>query len=355
MSAVTSPQPAEYFVVAGDVRRDRAKFMDVCRTNLTGIVERFDAKYDWFYLGCPWGAPLLQAICHGTGSEWVGVAAIGPRRMLLDGKEIRAGELVDLIVDSRHRSLGPALMLQHAIFDRALAEFDFIYGFPNPKALPVVKRVGYSSFPDIVRSSRVLRHAPYLQRMMPRLPAHIAGFALDLVDRCGDLWRWLSGSRLVGEWSAEVTLRMQELWNRTKPAAGLVSVHDRETLAWRFNQAEFNRARYLQVSAQRGGPITAWFTCQGEGPTLHVRDFWAADATSGISREALHALIRAGRAEGYAVISVECASTSTALSTWRAARFIARGRRPIVGAWSPRIPESARPEVIHLTPADEDE
>lgn len=355
MSAVSSAKPSEYFVVAGDVHRDRGKFMHVCRSNLTGSAARFDAKYDWFYLDCPWGAPLLQAIVRGAGDEWVGVAAIGPRRMLLDGKEIRAGELVDLVVDSKHRSLGPALMLQQAIFDRALAEFDLIYGFPNPKALPVVKRVGYSSFPDIVRASRVLRHAPYLQRVMPRLPARIGGFALDFVDRCGDIGRWLTGSRYVYEWSSEVTLRMQELWNRTRPHKGLVSVRDRETLGWRFTQAEFHHARFLQVSERRGGPIAAWFACQGEGPTLHVRDFWSADATTGVSRKALHALIRAGRAEGYAVISVESASTSDALSTWRGVRFIARSRRPVVGAWSPRIPESARPAAIHLSPADEDE
>ncbi|HKE49012.1 MAG TPA: hypothetical protein VKB52_13190 [Rhodanobacteraceae bacterium] len=355
MNAMTSAKPVEYFVVAGDVRGDRGKFMDVCRNNFRGAVDRFDAKYDWFYLGCPWGAPLLEAVCHGTDADWVGVAAIGPRRMLLDGREIRAGELVDLLVDSKHRSLGPALMLQHAIFERALAEFDLIYGFPNPKALPVVKRVGYASFPDIVRASRVLRHAPYLQRMLPRPLARIAGFALDLADRCGEAWRWLAGSRLVSSWSNDVTPRMQELWNRTRPARGLASVRDNETLGWRFTQAAFNHARFLEVGAVRGGPLTAWFACQGDGATLHVRDFWSADATTGLSRKAIHALIRAGRAAGYAVISVESASTNGALSTWRAARFMPRSRRPIVGAWSPRVPEAARTGSIHLSPADEDE
>ena len=345
--------PAAYSVVDGDVGRDRAKVIDVWRGNL-GWGDRLDAKYDWFYSGCPWGEPMLQLLRHERMSEWVGVAAIGPRRMLWHGKEIRAGVLVDLAVASRHRSLGPALMLQRATLNRAMEQFDLVYGFPNPKAMPVVKRVGYSELGQIVRYSRVLRHGPYLQRLMFRPVARAAGAVLDALDRMVERVR-STHSRLVGEWRDEVDPRMQELWMRSTPGDGLVSMRDCASVRWRFNQAGFMKTRYLLVGAQSGGAIDAWFACQSENSTLHVRDFWSSDAPRGVSPAAIRALVRAARAQGYAAVSVQHAGSREAVAAWRAARFVERERRPIIGACRPSIGRDASALCLHLTPADEDE
>ena len=95
------------------------------------------AKYDWFYLRCPFGPPLLQLLRAGSAGTAVGACGAGRRRMLWKGREIRAGVLVDLAVAREHRSLGPALMLQQGLVAAGHNELDLLYGFPNPKAAPV--------------------------------------------------------------------------------------------------------------------------------------------------------------------------------------------------------------------------
>ena len=109
------------------------------------------------------------------------------------------------------------------------------------------------------------------------------------------------------------------------------------------------------ASRRASGALVAWFACQDAGSTLHVRDFWSIDANRTISRAAILALLRAARNAGYASVSIECTLTSPVLAAWRAAGFRERGRRPVVGAWSPRFGNVDGAIAIHLTPADEDE
>jgi len=354
MNAVMRPDDSPYAVIDGDLRRDRARVIALWRGNL-GSEARLDAKYDWFYLECPWGEPLLQVVRHEATGEWVGVAAIGPRRMLWQGREIRAGVLVDMAVAAAHRSLGPALMLQRRVIERAAADFDLVYGFPNPKAVPVVKRVGYLKLADIVRCTRVLHHARYIGRLLPRLVARPLGSVLDFADRIRDGLRSWRVGRCFAEWSATADPRMQDLWAQSKPGDGLVSIRDPSALRWRFDKAAFHRTRYLLVSAEAGGPLEAWFACESEDTILHVRDFWSADAPRGVPRAAIDALVCAARAEGHAAISIQCTDAAGALSAWRSAGFIERDRRPVFGKWRPGFDGAVSAESILLTPADEDE
>jgi len=347
------PVPARsdaYSVVDADVRRDRDAVIGLWRGNL-GDEARFESKYDWFYLACPWGEPLLEVLRHEPTSEWVGVAAIGPRRMLWHGREIRAGVLVDMAVSARHRSLGPAMMLQRKVIERATSEFDLVYGFPNPKAIPVVKRVGYSKLADIVRSTRVLKHGAYLRRIMPAILARPLGRLLDGIDRVGDAWRSLRHGGRAAEWSDTVDPRMQALWTKSLPGNGLVSVRDATALRWRFDEGTVPQTRYLLVGTEKGGALDAWFACETAGTILHVRDFWPRHAP----RVAIEALVRAARRERHVSISVQCTADDGALSAWRAARFIERDRRPVFGKWRPAFDAAVASGPIHLTPVDEDE
>lgn len=352
-TAATSTQPA-YEVVYGDVREHRDAFLEVCRRGRDDQA-RFVAKYDWFYRSCPWGEPQLCLLRVGADGPFVGAAAIGRRPMFLDGRPIRAGVLVDLVVDAGHRSLGPALLLQREMLASALDEFDFVYGFPNPKAVRVVTRVGYSMLDDIVRCSRVLRHASYLQRMLPSPLARACGAMLDTTDRCIDALRELVRGRLASEWRDHVDPRMQDLWEKAAPAAGLAGSKDVRGVAWRFAASSAQHARYLLVSRHEGGPLEAWFACQGLGPVLQVRDFWSVGGNRAMSRAAILALIRAARSAGYSVVSVECTASSPVHASWRRAGFSERGRRPIVGAWSPRLGVGKGAIAVHLTSGDEDE
>jgi hypothetical protein len=342
--------PAPYAIDCGDIDRDREVMLALWRGNL-GDEGRMQLKFDWFYADCPWGTPSVCLLRHVADGTHVGIASAGPRRMLAAGAPIGAGVLVDLGVAAQHRSLGPALMLQSALAESAGRRFQLLYGFPNPKAAPVFKRVGHARLTEIVRHARVLRHARYLRRRLPRPLAMLAGIALDLGARVRDAWRSRSDPRWQARWSERADPRFDSLWQRSMPDHGIFAVRDQAFARWRFDACPFEKTRYLLLSD--GDELQAWFACQTRDGALHVRDFWSAQAAVGMDRAHADALLHAARAAGHESVSVEIAGRPTHLAGWQAAGFSPRGKRPVFGRWTDAdMPVELE---LYLTSADEDE
>ncbi|MGB0133862.1 hypothetical protein [Dokdonella sp.] len=349
---MSEPAPAPYVVDIGDVARDRGKVLGLWRGNL-GEDVRMQSKFDWFYAKCPFGEPTLCLLRHVADGSHVGVASAGPRKMLVGGSAMEAGVLVDLAVGAEHRSLGPAMMLQAAIAEHGAARFSLLYGFPNPKAAPVFKRVGYSKLGEIVRHARVLRHADYLARRMPRALATMGGWLVDIGVRLRDGWRARSDPRLLVLWSDAADPRFDSLWARSAPDSMALSIRDYAFARWRFDQCPFEKTQFLLLSDPANGDLQAWFACQVKDNTLHVRDFWSAEAATGVSRTHVDALLAEARKQGHAALSIEIAGRSDRLEGWRAAGFSARGKRPVFGKWSDG--RNVDDVDLYLTSADEDE
>ena len=350
----TAPPPtAQYSVHDGDPGRHRDVVLGLWQGNL-GVPERMAAKYEWFYQQCPFGPPMLRFLHQGAANPPIGTCSAGMRRMLWRGNEIRAGVLVDLAVVPEHRSLGPALILQQGMIDSARQGLDLLYGFPNAKAVPVFKRIGYRKLADMVRYTRVVRHAEYLGRRMPTALARILGPGVDLALRLRDGLRNLGSGRLDAGWSSRADARMDELWQRSDHGQALTAIRSREYAQWRFDAAPGGGTRYLLLSARGSKALAAWFATQSRGGTLHVLDFWSVDAATAIPRHYLDALLGAARASGHAAVSVEMATSSERLQPWLDRGFSPRESRPVMGCWSDPENASAEPD-LHLTAADEDE
>lgn len=349
---MTSPAPSPYRAAAADPSIECDTVLAIWSGNLGQAVQHA-AKYAWFYRQCPFGMPLLQLLQHVPSGQWVGTCAAGPRRMHWCGESLLAGVLVDMAVLPRHRSLGPAMIAQHALMAAADECFGLLYGFPNRKSLPVVQRLGYSVLGDMRRRVRVLRYRGYLPRVLPRIVAEAVGLALDAAGAVAWRWRrWRSG-RLQVQWSDRVDPRMDALWAASEPGNGPITVRDCRFLGWRFDASPLARTRYLLLS-DPAGTLLAWFACQTDGATLQVRDFWSREALDGLPAQYLNALALAAWREGHAAVSAEFAGSDAAHAAWEAAGFRERDRRPVIGRWSPAVVggESAR---FHFTSADEDE
>ncbi len=349
-STATSP----YVVRAGEPARDREATLAVWRGNL-GRNERMAAKYDWFYLRCPHGQPLLQLLCATDTGAPVGTATAGRRRLHWQGSALRAGVLVDLAVLPEHRSLGPALMLQQGLMDSAADEaLDVLYGFPNPKAGPVFKRIGYRQPFTLCRYARVLRHAGYMRTHLPRWLATPAGWIADAAMACLDAWHALRGPRLRAHWSDEVDPRVDALWEASPKGADVVAVRDAAHLRWRFDDSPLATTHYLLLERARDRTLDAWFAVQAGDNMLHVCDFWSADGARGMAAHHIAALLRAAHRQGHASVSVEIRASDAQLRGWRACGFRPRGHRPVFLRWT-RADSPAASAAWFLTSADEDE
>lgn len=351
-----------YRARAGDPERARTTVLEVWRGNL-GDDARMPRKYDWFYLHAPAGLPLLHLLDHhdtaaatppGTGTPSaaavVGACALGQRRMLHRGAPVRAGVLVDLAVLPAHRSLGPALMLQQDLFAAGRARLDVLYGFPNPKAAPVFKRIGYRALGEMVRYVRVVRTAPYLRRRLPGALAPLAALAGPVLDIAQRLRTGMGGS-LARNWSTRVP-DLSALWTDSVKPEALTAIRENAYLRWRFDEAPDAGFRHLLLSA--GDRAEAWFATRSDGHTLHVLDFWQRGAGATPDASSLHALLAAAHDDGHAAVSVELATSTERLQPWLALGFEARSRRPIFGHVSADSSQDATFD-LHLTSADEDE
>jgi hypothetical protein len=339
-----------YSVHDGDVGLDREIVLGIWRGNL-GQEERTAAKYDWFYLRSPSGPPLLKRLRHEADRSWIGTCALGARRMLLQGRPLRAGLQVDLAVAAGHRSLGPALLLQQSLLASAASRFDFLYGFPNSKARALFKRLDWTKIAELVRYTRILRHRTYLQRRMPGIAAAPLGWLLDAVDR---LRQGMGGRHCDVQWSGRVDPRMDALWASSCTGDALVTIRNVEYLRWRFDECPLAKTRYLLLSDKAGGELLAWFATEINGSTLRIRDVWSTEGTRGVGRRHLDVLISAARAEGHDAISVEIAAEPAQTESWRARGFVVRDRRPVYGL-TPHAETLQGPITPYLTAADEDE
>lgn len=358
-AAARAPTPAPaYRARAGDPERARATVLEVWRGNL-GDDARMPRKYDWFYLHAPAGLPLLHLLDHPPangeagavpGPQVVGACALGQRRMLHRGAPVRAGVLVDLAVLPAHRSLGPALMLQQDLFAAGRARLDVLYGFPNPKAAPVFKRIGYRPLGEMVRYVRVVRTAPYLRRRLPRLLAPLAALAGPAIDLLRHL-RTGGGGRLSRTWSTRVP-DISGLWTDSDKPEALTAMRETAHLRWRFDEAPDADFRHLLLSA--GDEADAWFATRSDGHTLHVLDFWQRRSGATPDAASLRALLDAAHDEGHAAVSIELATSAQRLQPWLDLGFEARSQRPIFGHVSAQEAQDA-PLDLHLTSADEDE
>jgi GNAT superfamily N-acetyltransferase len=351
MSAVA--QAPVYAIHDGDVVRDRDTVLAIWHGNL-GESERMRAKYDWFYLGASGDPPLLRLLRHEPDGSWAGACAAGRRRMLMHGREIQGGVMVDLAVTPAHRTLGPAMMLQQCIVEAGRRELDVLYGFPNPRAAAVFKRIGYRHWGDIVRYARVLRYSTYVRRRLPTPLAPVAGWLLDTGTRTRDLLRRLMQPTTKAAWSDVADERIDALWGTSAPKEGLTAIRDARHARWRFDRSPVARTRYLLVTRPGDDTLLAWFATQVEGDALFVRDFWSDDADRGVGMHYIDALVRAARREGHASVSVEIAARASRIANWESAGFVARGQRPVFGLCSDEA-VSVRAEDLYLTSADEDE
>jgi hypothetical protein len=357
---VTTPTAAPaYSTHEGDAVVDRDAVLAIWRGNL-GQDARMAAKYDWFYGRAPAGMPLLRFLTRADLSAPIGVGAAGRRRMLHDGSEVSAGVMVDLAVTPEHRSLGPALILQQALFAAGRREFDLLYAFPNPKAAPVFKRIGYRHLADMTRYVRVVRHALYLHRRLPRLPAWLAplvGGSIDAGFRLRDGWRWPASRKLHAQWHDRIP-DIEPLWKASPKPMALTALRDNAHLRWRFDDApvDAGQARFRHLQLFDGETSIAWFATRADGNILHVHDFWSRDGAQ-LSPETVTALLRAARKQGYPAVSVELATSEARLQPWRQLGFEPRGQRPVFGIIETMPAATATDDRVdlHLTSADEDE
>ena len=342
---------APYTVAAADLQADRASVIALWRINPLQPALA-DAKYQWFYLDNPNGPTRQLLLCHGPQADCVGAAGMVTRQFVARGATLSAGLLTDLFVQSAHRSLFPALLLQKTMRAAGLAQHDLVYGYPNDKSLLIVRRVGYATLGDLAKFVCLLRHHEYLERWLPRSSSRVVG---AIVDRVLPLVfrphrHLLTGWH--GEWAEAVDDRFDALWRRAAQADGVIGVRDQRFLSWRFFERPSHRYRVFILSPRRGAEIAGYAVCEALGNTLHIRDMLVAPEVAGAQRVLVHLLALQARAQGYTRLSFEFLGNEALRRILHAAGMHERGETPLVVAFRREIMATVEHLDWYLTAAD---
>lgn len=348
------PLPA-YIVMAAGVAEGRAGAIEAWRGTL-GPDDTLEERYAALCERSPYGAPVLRLVQHRASGRFIGVAALGPRRMVCGGREVRAAVLSHFAIDREHRSLGPALMLLESLLAEGRQRFDLVYGVPRNSAGAgaVLRRAGLKPVGQIVRLVCVVRHAPYLRRKMAGPLAACVGW---LADRWRDL-RALPVARasacLRAEWTSAADGRMDRLWETGVRGETLYSERGTRMLRWRLDGAVASTVRYLVLGDADGQP-SAWFACEVNPAwphILNVLDFWS-DAGGVVSRAQVQGLVRQARKAGMAAVSVSLCASAASMAAWTASGFVERARQDVHGTWcDPSL--AAAPPPLHFTDLEQD-
>ena len=162
-----------YVVTPGDSQADRSTVFRLAR-HLPAFSEHRYAKY---YSNHPLGTPRFAFLRHGPGQEAVGMAALFPAAVRINGERVACGIAGDLALDPAHRTLGPALLLGTSLLDLLpQSEFRFVYALPNPAAEPVFRRLRYTELGRMTRFVKLFKTEFAVQALLTR-PTFAKGFS----------------------------------------------------------------------------------------------------------------------------------------------------------------------------------
>jgi hypothetical protein len=303
--ASTSPpgdqRPAAgYTVRLADLEEDRSVLLALWDQNLSHDAGR-GASFDWYYRNNPYGAGRCWLLQDGAGNP-IGVAGLGLRRIKVGDRTVLAGLASDFAVNSEHRFLQPALMLQKAVRSAVSEEMPVIYGVPNQRALGVLRRLGYRQTGDLVRYSRIIRTEPYLRRLrwigpaapLVSIPADLGIRLLGPENRAGS--REYIGMELSG-----FDDRFDRLWERASDRFHVIGERTSKFLRWRYSACPRRQYFIIGLLARGDERLCGYAVCMQEERRVECVDLLTEDRGASIDGM-LAALVRAARDRGAIVV-----------------------------------------------------
>ena len=268
---------ARYEIFQAKTVADRNATLDLWKEEMSDprIAAAAERRMTWLYDEAPDGSPVTFLVRDTDNGQVIGCASAMPRTVSLGDRELTAGVLADFAVSRSSRVAGPAVKLQRALAKQSIhSGIEFLYGYPNKKALPIFKRLGFRVTGKVAMWVKPLRSREKLEPHLGRLAPAGAGLldcALELVDRAH------SAAQTRGihdEFVERFDERFDKLWQSTSCRGETIRPRRNAAfLNWRYvNHAT---ERYSIFTIRRGSELLAYAVSRESGNKAFIEDaYW---------------------------------------------------------------------------------
>lgn len=256
---------------------DRESVVKIWRDNLQCKYDP-EEKYNWLFVNSPFGPGQIYQLVDTEQEQVVGVQGISIRNFKNIHGTIRIGLFSDFAVDTRHRTLGPGLKLINHTNTHGLNHCDMIYGFPNKKSLPVVKRAGFNCDNNMVRYSRPLRFGYLIGNYLPSTATKIISPLLDFI---GSLYNSIISLpyrlKYKVDKNAVISNEFDGLWSeshRNNPS--FMCERTEKSLLWRFQDNREHDYKLMSLRERQSNKLIGYIVYYIDSKKIcHVVDLLA--------------------------------------------------------------------------------
>ena len=231
-------------------------------------------RFEWLY-----GTGRAETLLLGE-RPIIGAAGLLRRRFSIAGEVVEGGAAIDLNVDERQRSVGPAMTLARAVMK--LAEENgcvCLYGFPIPRAAGILKRCGYRQLGAVSNWTKLLRSEGKLRNVLrSSLAARLAAPLVDLA------LRWKSSGRearlpqsVVTETSATFDERFDRLWQTAARRYGVLGERSADYLRWRFTKCPELKYECFALKRRDDGELLGYVVWYRSDESVCIADLLGVD------------------------------------------------------------------------------
>ncbi len=223
--------------IEADLQRDRETIERIFSDNRDCEVP--PSRYDWLYLGNPFGrarAWLVQDVSNGL---FFGASAAIPRKIWVNGKIAMGYVLADFSIDKNYRSLGPAIKLNKATLS-AIDEEEarLAWDFPSEGMAKVHQWMKYGPFGNLVRFVRPINSHGVLEAKLGKR------WGLKSLCGCIDAACRLARPRLNRGYGFEIVRASSTVFDesfaeidlRVGPVFSVCGARSPEYLGWRYGE-----------------------------------------------------------------------------------------------------------------------
>ncbi len=227
----------KYSISEAFLDKDRSKIVSLWGKNVENM---FEKRYSWIYENNPSGPATCLLLKDINENIIVGAMALFPRRVLINGKYLKAGIVGDFLVDEKHRVFGPALSLQKSAISKCDGEkFHILYGFPNEKSEAILLRAGYKMLGEGLSLSKPLKAHYYLKRYLDiPIITKMLSYPIDLALKLPLKESYYKGNKeLLVETPASFDHRFDVFWDKVSTQFPIIGERSSSYLNWRYFQS----------------------------------------------------------------------------------------------------------------------